>query len=450
MSFIESLDAMALIDRKGKYVYVNQGWVKITGVSAEEALTKYVWEVFPDTHSLRVLETGKPAIGKSVNYKGIPAFTNYFPYFTEDGQIAGCFLYSIITCLAHDLDLAHQVRWLASQLAYYRQELSRERGARYDIDKIIGESPAVRNLKSQIIAAAKSNSTVLIEGETGTGKELIAHSIHSLSPRCTSNFVRVNCSAIPSELMESEFFGYVGGAFTGASKKGKPGRFELANKGSIFLDEINLLASTMQPKFLRVLQEMEIEPVGGDKSIHIDVRVIAASNIPLECLVERGDFRKDLFYRLNVIRITAPPLRERKEDIPLLAENLLVQLNNQLGMVISGFGGGVIQVLQNYDWPGNIRELRNMIESAMNRAHSRILQKGDFEQLRKGMQVRNQLDSLRNDEYQLKNSKASFEREMVCDALRKANGNRVKTAQILGISRTVLYKKIAKYDLNKN
>lgn len=288
---------------------------------------------------------------------------------------------------------------------------------------------------------------MLIEGETGSGKELIAHAIHSLSARSTARFVRVNCAAIPAELLESEFFGYAPGAFTGASRKGKIGRFELANGGSIFLDEVNLLTPTMQPKFLRVLQAREIDPVGGEKSIPIDVRVIAASNIPLESLVEAGEFRSDLYYRLNIICIRAPALRERMEDIPLLEKNLIERLNRQLGMVVQEISPDAMELLLQYDWPGNVRELQNATESAMNQCDGRVLRRKDFRQLEQRLQSRSRRHISGQMEYRLRPAKQAFERELIRDALAAAGGNRVKAAELLGISRTVLYEKLEKYQI---
>ena len=446
MQFINAVDAFAALDKDGKYIYVSPNWVKTIGVSANMALAKYVWQVVPDTHSTHVLKTGEPVLGEVVNIQGVQAFTSYFPI-VKDGKVDGCFIFVILTGMERALTFTQRVNQLSTELEFYKQELSRERGARYGISNIIGNSQNIQSVKMQIMQAAKSTSTVLIEGETGSGKELIAHAIHSLSPRRQSNFVRVNCSAIPSELMESEFFGYVGGAFTGAAKKGKIGRFELANGGSIFLDEVNLLTPTMQPKFLRVLQEQEIDPVGSQRSIPVDVRVIAASNVSLERLVEEGAFRSDLFFRLNVIRITAPPLRSRKEDIPLLVESLLKRLNIQLGMMISGVTDEVMDMLMEYDWPGNVRELQNAIESAMNMAASSTLEKKDFRHFVQRVRSKIRRGSPSDDEYRLKTSKQSFERDLVRDALLAAKGNRVRAAEILGISRTVLYKKLEKYNL---
>lgn len=446
MECLEQL-VCAKLDKTGNYIYVSKSWQELIGVSSEDALGKNVAELVPDTHAMEAMQTGQIIRGRPVLRRNIPVFTTYIPLKDGSGRVSGCFLYVVVNGVPNAQELLRQADLLKSELDYYRQELSRERGARYQLDNIIGKSPAILHLKEQIVQASKSTSTVLIEGETGSGKELIAHAIHSLSPRRDSNFVRVNCSAIPAELMESEFFGYAAGAFTGAAKKGKIGRFELANHGSLFLDEVNLLTTTMQPKFLRVLQEREIDPVGGTKTIPIDVRVIAASNIPLERLVETKEFRSDLYFRLNVIRIVAPPLRERMEDIPLLVDHLIQRLDSQLGMVIQGISDEALELLMSYDWPGNVRELQNAIESAMNMAKSFQLEKADFDQLLNRMHAKNRRALMGTQEFRLKTSKQGLEREMIQEALAAASGNRSRAAQLLGISRTVLYKKLKQYDL---
>lgn len=447
LEFIENLDAAAILDATGNYIYVSESWEKFTGVSAEQALGHKVWEIIPSTHAEEVFRTGKPVTARVVRAQGVPAVTNYIPRLDADGKVIGVFIYVIIHGAADAKDLSEQLALLAKENEFYKEELSSIRGARYSLDNIIGKSPAIQKLKEQILQASRFTSTVLIEGETGSGKELIAHAIHSMSPRRSANFVRVNCSAIPADLMESEFFGYSAGAFTGAAKKGKVGRFELANKGSIFLDEINLLTSTMQPKFLRVLQEREVDPVGGNRSVPIDVRVIAASGIPLETLVEKGEFRSDLYYRLNVIRIQAPPLRDRKEDIPLLVENFLARLNHQLGMMIEDISPGAMELLMEYDWPGNVRELQNAVEQAMNLADSPILRVQDFCQLQARLRGRKHHALAQSMDYKLRPARQAFERDLIHDALRAAGGNRVKAAKLLGISRTVLYNKIEEYKL---
>lgn len=437
----------AVLDEKGNYVYVTQPWQQYIGFPSEEVIGHNVLTFVPDSHALEVLRTGQPLTAQRVVKHKAPFFTSYLPLTDKDGKVNGVFLYVVVDGIGNARDMIRQMEVLTNEVDYYKEELSRERGARYGLDSIIGSSSAIVRMKNQILQAAKSSSTVLIEGETGTGKELIAHSIHALSARRDNNFVRVNCSAIPAELMESEFFGYTAGAFTGASRKGKIGRFELADKGSIFLDEVNLLTPTIQPKFLRILQEMEIDPVGSDRSKPVDVRVIAATNIPLERLVAEGKFRSDLYWRLNVIRIQAPPLRERKEDIPALTDNIIHRLNAQLGMVVQGASRGVYELFGSYDWPGNVRELQNAIESAMNMSQSPILQVQDFAPLVQRIEASKRRRLNGDSGFSLKTSRQSFERDVLRDALESCGGNRTQAARMLGISRTVLYKKLEQYGL---
>lgn len=445
IEFTNRLDGMAVLDEKGCYTYVSRGWEEYTGWSAREALGRTVWEVIPETHATEVFKTGKVVTRGLVSKNGTPAFTTYYPRFDEKGRVNGVLLNIVIRGNESIEDLQRHIDALTNQVEFYRKELSRERGAKYSLDNIIGKSKAMMQLKEQIMLAAKSTSTVLIEGETGCGKELVAHAIHTLSRRSSGRFVQVNCAAIPAELMESEFFGYTEGAFTGASRKGKQGRFALADGGSIFLDEVNLLPTTMQPKFLRVLQEREIDPVGATKSKSIDIRVIAACNAELEQLVERGEFRRDLYYRLNVVRIIVPPLRERKDDIPLLVESAIERFNQQLGMLVEGVDKQAMQLLQDYDWPGNVRELHNAIESAMNQARGTVLKRQHFSSLvqRQGRGSAVQPRS----SFNLAVEKAAFEKRLVKDALSATKGNRKAAAELLGISRTMLYQKLNLYQI---
>lgn len=448
VAFVNSLSCAAILDKDARYTYVSPAWCDEVKMSADEVLGKRVDDIFPDTHAVEALRTGKTIYSQPVMTNAGRAFTNYFPRMDQDGNVTGCFLHVIINGPDEERSIREQLQKLSSQVDYYKKELIQERGAKYSLDNIIGESAAIKNLKEQILHAANSTSTVLIEGETGSGKELIAHSIHAMSLRSTGNFVRVNCSAIPSELMESEFFGYAAGAFTGASRKGKIGRFQIANKGSIFLDEVNLLPMTMQPKFLRTLQEREIDPVGGTESVPIDVRVIAATNVPLENLVAEGKFRSDLYYRLNVIRIAAPPLRERIEDIPLLAENLIQRLNVELGTFVQGIDHASLDLLMDYDWPGNVRELQNAIEAAINASSGPILHKEDFFHFSQRVFGENSGTMMpMNGNFDLKQQKRRFEKELIQNVLNMTQQNKQRAAKLLGISRTVLYDKIEQYHL---
>lgn len=454
VQFVEHIYSMAVLDKEGRYIYVNPGWCKYGtpyAVSPEEVLGRKVWEVVPDTKAGYVLEHGTPLIGEYISAGN--TFTSYIPRRTPEGALNGCYIYTIIGNLADARLLNKRLADLVQEMDYYRQELAHERGAKYTLDNIVGKSRAISRVKNQIRMAARVPSPVLIEGETGTGKELIAHAIHAASARELANFVRVNCSAIPSELMESEFFGYAPGAFTGASRKGKIGRFRMADGGSLFLDEVNLLPATMQPKFLRALQEREVDPVGDEGSVPVDVRIITASNMPLSALVQEGKFREDLYFRLNVINIVAPPLRERKEDIPLLLESLIRRLNDQLGMMIQGVDPRVMQLFQGYDWPGNIRELQNALERAMSMASSTVLTLRDFESLSlrmQGHQVKAApAPAEETPPKDLRAGKDEVEREMLLAALAASDGNRTRAARALGVSRAVFYRKLQKHGISQ-
>ncbi|WP_173299135.1 sigma-54 interaction domain-containing protein [Thermanaeromonas sp. C210] len=314
--------------------------------------------------------------------------------------------------------------------------------AHFTFDDIIGNSPSLRKAVEMARAAAELNVRVLLEGESGTGKELFAQAIHNGSARRNGPFVALNCSAVPRELFESEFFGYSEGAFTGAKKGGKPGKFELANGGTLFLDEIGTLPWDMQAKLLRTLQQNEIIRVGGNEVIPVNVRIVAATNTPLEELVVQGEFRQDLYYRLNVIVIRIPPLRERVEDIPVLFEYLVEKISRKLGKKIRRIDKDVIDVLCAYHWPGNVRELENCIERAITLARENIIRVEDLPS--EVLQGKSERRSTPPGELQ---SLRTLERETIVRSLARFNGNVSKASKALGISRTTLYKKMRQYDI---
>lgn len=447
----DELDGFSILDRDGFYLYVSEKWKESMGMGLEELENRTAKEVFPDTQSDVALRTGKSIVGNPVRWgkNRIPGFTNYYPFRNERGEVEGC--YCLVMLAGEDKAQAvqNQIADLISRIDFLRERNASQAEKQYDIESIIGSSPEMLEMKAQIRKVAKSNSSVLIEGETGTGKELVAQALHYLSRRKDRHFVRVNCSAVPPELMESEFFGYEKGAFTGANAAGRIGKFRNADKGTIFLDEINSLPFPMQPKFLRVLQEREVEPVGGDKTYPVDIRVIAAANTRLEDEVAEGKFREDLYYRLNVIRIKVPPLRERKEDIPALVDFMIRRFNSDLGTYIQGVSPQAMSMLQKYDWPGNVRELQNAVESAVNLADTAILQKEDFFELHSRIQSKEARRHMLSGSLNLQKARTQFETELIIDALHMCGGNHSKAAQILGISRTMLYKKITQYDIRE-
>lgn len=316
--------------------------------------------------------------------------------------------------------------------------------SKYTIDDIIGQSTHILHLKERVIAAAKTKSTVLILGETGTGKELVAHAIHRLSSRRHQPFVRINCAAIPENLLESELFGYEQGAFTGAIKGGHPGKFQVADGGTIFLDEIGDMPLSLQAKILRVLQEREIEKIGGRFPIPVDVRIIAATHCNLLELVKANKFRQDLYYRLHVIPIQMPPLRAHREDIPLLVDYFLGKLADEFNMEKPKVEREFMKALYDYHWPGNVRELVNVLEMAVS------LSNGVITREHIPMHILEQQSGLndRNEESAgLRAHADEAEREAILKAMEMYRGNKIKVAEALGISRSSLYNKMKRYNI---
>jgi transcriptional regulator with GAF, ATPase, and Fis domain len=300
---------------------------------------------------------------------------------------------------------------------------------------------------------AESKATVLIQGESGTGKELAARAIHQLSSRCDKHFVPINCAAIPEDLIESELFGHVKGSFTGAYAN-RVGRFEMADKGTLFLDEIGDMKANLQVKLLRVLQSKEFEPVGSTKSQKVDVRIIAASNKKLEALVESQGFREDLFYRLSVIPITIPPLRERREDIPLLIESFLSRFNSEKRHAVTGFSRETLGILCDYDWPGNVRELENLVERLVILKDSGLIAPMDLPEkyLTRKVQVQTQALPVGNDfpvtGICLNSALEEFENRLILQALERTRGNKKEAALLLNLKRTTLIEKLKKKNLS--
>ena len=447
----DELDGLAIVDKNGFYLYVSDKWTDAMGLTLEEVENKTPKDLFAETQADVALRTGKSIVGVPVRWgrEKIPGITNYYPFRDASGEVQGC--YCIVVLAGEDKAQAMQnhITDLISRIDLLRKNGTQALQDPEDVDAIIGNSPEITKMKEQIRRVARSNSSVLIEGETGTGKELVARALHFMSNRKDNHFVRVNCSAVPPELMESEFFGYEKGAFTGASSSGRIGKFRNADKGTIFLDEINSLPIYMQPKFLRVLQEREVEPVGSERAYPIDIRVIAAANTSLSNDVEEGKFRQDLYYRLNVIRISVPPLRERKEDIPLLVNGMIRSFNKSLGTYIQGISTPALHMLEKYDWPGNVRELQNAVESAVNLAESSILQKEDFYELSSRIHAREKRRRVLGGTLNIQKARVEFETELILEALRMSGNNHSKAAEILGISRTMLYRKITQYKIGE-
>jgi two-component system, NtrC family, nitrogen regulation response regulator NtrX len=324
---------------------------------------------------------------------------------------------------------------------------NRDLRARVDrTQTVVGESYAMRQLREQVEMAAPTNGRVLIYGENGTGKELVARTIHALSRRRASAFVEVNCAAIPEELIESELFGHVRGAFTGAVAD-RRGKFEVADGGTIFLDEIADMSLKTQAKVLRVLQEQTMDAVGGTMRIKVDARVLAATNKDLQAEIRAGRFREDLYFRLNVIPIFVPPLRDRQEDIPLLADHFMAEFAREYGRRIKSFERTAVRVLQLYPWPGNVRELRNVIERLMIMVPGDSITATDLSFLDSSGFVRTQATELSSERQTLHEARDQFERDLILRTLAEQQGNMSRTAEALGVERSNLYRKMKAFGI---
>jgi transcriptional regulator with PAS, ATPase and Fis domain len=342
--------------------------------------------------------------------------------------------------------LATELSLLESKVKLYEEELINLRSTRYTFDSIIGSSQAIKSLKIDALRAAANQFPVLISGESGTGKELFAQAIHHAGPRRVHPFVRINCAAIPKDLLESELFGYEKGAFTGADPNGKPGKFELARHGTVFLDEVGDLPLEMQPKLLRVIEDKEFERVGGTKIIQSDFRIIAATNQNLEQMLADNRFRKDLFYRLNVIPLHIPPLRERKSDILPTARHLLKQMAREANLGEQKIDREAEKALKNYGWQGNVRELSNVLERTMSTLE------GDTIRLQHlpFYVYRSHREFPEHHQSALRDVQTRTEKEAILLTLQETNNNKARAAKILGIHRTLLYKKMKKYNISLN
>lgn len=319
---------------------------------------------------------------------------------------------------------------------------NQSRRSKYSFSELLGESESMEQVKELAARIATSQSTVLLTGESGTGKELFAQAIHGLSTRKHDPFVAVNCAAIPADLFESEVFGYEGGAFSGAKREGKPGKVELAQHGTLFLDEISELPYAAQGKLLRVLQEREIERLGGTSSKNVDIRIIAATNRDLSMLVHEGKFRQDLFYRLYVFDLKIPALRQRKEDILLLAESFVALFNDRLGLQVESIDMEMQQWMLHYEWPGNVRELKAYIERAMNLTNGRVLKRPVEPMLSQAVEVDTDRPL-----YSLEDEVRRAEENAIRKALKQAEGDRTTAARLLGIHLASLYRKLSKYQM---
>lgn len=444
-SILESgFECVVIVDKLGYITMLNQTYCDFLGVDPKEVIGKHVSDVIENTRMHIVAQTGKAELADMQRIGDNNALVTRMPII-KDGEVVGAVGKLLFRDVKDLKNMARKFNTLQSELEYYKEELRKVQGGQYTFDSIIGNSERMEWLKSIGAKAAKGSSTVLVLGESGTGKELFAHAIHTHSARRYNPFIKVNCAAVPENLLESELFGYDDGAFTGARKGGKPGKFELANTGTIFLDEIGDMTMSMQAKLLRVLQEREIERVGSTKTLKIDVRVVAATNRDLEQMIENGEFRQDLYYRLNIISLNIPPLRERIEDIPFLCENLLRKIYHRAPHDVEGVSPEALSYLLSYNWPGNVRELENVLERAINLMDEEpfILPEHLPPVVKKQYRIRESGDSVKN----LAGIRFDAEKQALYKALEAAGGNKSRAAKLLGIHRSGFYQKLRKYHI---
>jgi PAS domain S-box-containing protein len=433
-------DGMVIIDKQGIITMMSKAYTEFLGITREDAIGKHVTEVIENTRMPIVLETGREEVAQLHKIKGSYMIASRIPII-KNGEIIGVVGKVLFRNVKELNSLYKRISVIEKELATYKSKLREFNTANYSLENIIGESDPISLAKAIVEKAAHTSSNVLILGESGTGKEIFAHAIHSESNRHEGPFVKVNCAAIPSDLLESELFGYEAGAFTGAKKEGKMGKFEIANEGTIFLDEIGDMPLHMQVKLLRVIQEREVEKVGGVASKKINIRIIAATNRNLEKLVSEGKFREDLYYRLNVVTIEIPPLRERGDDIILISNHLIKKLSVDLDKKVIGISKEAGQYLKIYEWKGNVRELENILERAINIMEDREII--DVQDLPK--EITGKKSSLVPKK--LQDVVAESEKNAIILALRATDGNKTKAAKILDIGRTSLYEKIEKYKI---
>lgn len=433
-------DAISVVDEKGYGILINPAYTKLTGLREEDVLNKPATVDIAEGESmhLHVLKTRKPVRGviMKVGPNRKEVVVNVAPI-EVNGLLKGS------VAVIHDISEFKKL----SQELYRAKRIIRRLEAKYHFADIVGNSEKLRNVIEQARRAAPTTATVLICGESGTGKEMFAHAIHNASNRISGQFVRVNCGALSENLLESELFGYVEGAFSGAVKGGKIGLFEEANGGTIFLDEIGEISWNLQTKLLRVLQEKEILRVGDTKPKAIDVRVIAATNADLKSLVEKKLFRRDLYYRLNVIPIYIPPLRERESDIPELVVHIIQKLNQEYGRNIVDISPEGLYYLQNYSWPGNVRELENILgravikmknnENIIELRHLPVLTAHDLDMDYSSVKANGTYESLF----------MAWEKNLLLNVLKDCGGNKTEAAKKLDISIRNLYYKLDKHNM---
>jgi transcriptional regulator with PAS, ATPase and Fis domain len=444
--------SMVLVDDKARVRFIPPVHEKFFGLKRGEGIGKHVTEVIENTRLHEVVQTGRAEIGKLQEMGGVTRVVSRIPI-TSRGKIVGAIGQVMFKEPETVHNLSREVTKLRSEVELYRQEMSGLKKNVYDLERMVGDSDAMRQLKSDIMKVAPLHVPVLIVGESGTGKELAAHAIHALSSRSGNRMIFVNAAALPGGLVESELFGYEAGAFTGAEKAGRKGKFELADKSSLFFDEIGDMPAEIQVKLLRVLQDGMFERVGGNRVCHSDFRLICASNRNFQEMIGNGQFRLDLYYRISGVTIRMPSLRERREDIPALMQSILVSFANRHRASVKRVDSRVYTYLQELPWPGNVRQLLHEVEKAaifcdgpeITIENFRLMNDAPLERVSIAEPPRVPASApgiASSSPRTIQDAIDELEKNMIREAMAKHRGNKKKVAEELGISRAYLYKKL--------
>jgi len=465
-TFARSAMGTMVVDREHRIVWISEGYknfLPALGFSSEEQFVgKRVEEVVPNTLMAHVVDTGQPILVDLLSNHAGTFLVSRLPLRNERGEVIGAFGMVLLDHPETTMQpLMQKFSRLQGELDSARRQLAETRRPKYTVASFIGSSPAALEVKRQARRVAQTDSTVLLLGETGTGKELLAHGIHAASRRVARPFVSVNIAAVPDTLLEAEFFGVAPGAYTGADRKGRDGKFRIADGGTLFLDEIGDMPLALQSKLLRTLQEQEFEPLGSNRVERVDVRIVAATSRDLAAMVAAGQFRADLYYRLNVLPIHLPPLRERLGDLEALVEALADDIARRSGLPHKGVSGAALDTLAQHAWPGNIRELRNVLEQATLMTDDAFLDAAHFAALggtasavatQRPPAPRPTLPppaTVADAEpalaaiQPLHVAVAALEARVIRDALAATGGNKMAAARLLGIARATLYEKLA-------
>mgnify|MGYP003591676285 CR=1 FL=1 len=455
-SLFENFEALSegtvIVDRNARIVWINERYATRLGAkSAADAIGKQVEDVIPNTLMRKVVESGQPILLDIMETPGATFVVTRIPIKNEFGEVIGAAGFALFDKVQSLKPLFAKFERMQHEIAVAQRKLAENRQAKYTFSNFIGSSPVCMEVKRQARRAAQHDATVLLLGETGTGKELLAHAIHAASARDGKPFVGINVAAIPAALLETEFFGVAPGAYTGAEKKGRDGKFLLADGGTLFLDEIGDMPLQLQSKLLRVLQEQEFEPVGSNRVRKIDVRIIAATSVDLPRRVAEGRFREDLFYRLNVLSIRVPPLRERMADIDALCEAILEQIEQRTGLQHRELTPDAIECLCRCTWRGNVRELRNVLEKAVMMSDKIRISAADLDGVlpepnvavavpgsSQAVLVGQGGEGVRSYEEEF----ADFERRVLSKALFAARHKVDDAARMLGLGRATMYRKM--------